>query len=66
MAATRVLLLKTGLDIGTISLIATAAGVAGPILLYWLVRGSMFGFLFERPARFWLTSKPRTALQPAE
>jgi uncharacterized membrane protein YcfT len=66
MAATRVLLLKTGLDIGTISLIATAAGVAGPILLYWLVRGSALRFLFERPAAFWLTSKPRTALQPAE
>ena len=68
MAATRSVLLKTGfmLDVGTMSLIVTLAGVAGPLLLYWLARGTMFGFLFERPATFWLTPKPRTALQPAE
>ena len=68
MAATRMLLIKTGLipDVGTMSLIVTLAGVAGPLLLYWLVRGTMFRFLFERPAAFWFTPKPRTALQPAE
>ena len=68
MAASRAVLLKTGAiaDIGTISLIVTAAGVVGPLLLFWLVRGTWFRFLFERPARFWLAPKPRPALQPAE
>jgi len=68
MAATRTVLLKTGLvaDIGTMSLIVTLAGVAGPLLLHWLVRGTTLRFLFERPAAFWLTPKPRAALQPAE
>jgi uncharacterized membrane protein YcfT len=68
MAATRIVLLKTGFvpDIGTMSLIVTLAGVAGPLLLYWLVRGTALRFLFERPAAFWLTPKPRTVLQPAE
>jgi uncharacterized membrane protein YcfT len=68
MAASRTVLLKTGLitDIGTVSLIVTAAGVVGPLLLFWLARGSWFRFLFERPVAFWLTPKPRSALQPAE
>jgi uncharacterized membrane protein YcfT len=68
MAASRTALLKTGLiaDLGTISLIVTAAGVIGPLLLFWLVRGTWLRFLFERPAAFWLTPKPRPALQPAE
>jgi uncharacterized membrane protein YcfT len=68
MAATRAVLLKTGVitDIGTISLLVTAAGVIGPLLLFWIVRGTALRFLFERPARFWLTPKPRLTLQPAE
>jgi hypothetical protein len=40
--------------------------VIGPLVLFWLVRGTWFRFLFERPAMFWLTPKPRPALQPAE
>ena len=68
MAATRVVLLKTGVvpDIGLMSAIVTTAGVIGPLLLFWLVRGTALRFLFERPARFWLTPKPRMVLQPAE
>jgi uncharacterized membrane protein YcfT len=68
MAASRTVLLKAGLipDIGTVALIVTAAGVIGPLLLFWLVRGTWFRFLFTRPAAFWLTPKPRPALQPAE
>ena len=52
MATTRVVLLKTGLipDIGTMSLITTAAGVIGPCILYALVQWTGWGkFLFERP-----------------
>jgi uncharacterized membrane protein YcfT len=68
MAATRVVLLKTGVvpDIGLMSVIVTTAGVVGPLLLFWLVRRTTLRFLFERPARFWLTPKPRMTLQPAE
>ena len=66
MAATRMLLFKTGVigDIGVISLIVTAAGVLGALALWWATRGTRLGFLFVRPARFGLT--PRLALQPAE
>jgi uncharacterized membrane protein YcfT len=68
MAASRAALLKSGLipDIGTVALIVTICGVLGSLCLYWLVRGTLFRFLFERPGMFWLAPKPRTALQPAE
>ena len=70
MAATRALLLKTGViaDVGTMSVIITAAGVIGSLALFWAVRGTWAKFLFERPAMFWLTAKPapKLALQPAE
>ena len=52
MAATRTLLLKTGVipDIGTISLIVTVVGVAGALALIWrLARHAGADFLFERP-----------------
>lgn len=51
MAATRVLLLRTGVipDLGTVSMIVTAVGVIAPLLLYWAVRGTRLRFLFERP-----------------
>jgi uncharacterized membrane protein YcfT len=67
MAATRVLLLKTGIigDVGVVSLIVTVAGVLGALAIWWAARGLRLDFLFERPARFWLTAKP-AALQPAE
>jgi uncharacterized membrane protein YcfT len=68
MAATRAVLLKTGMiaDIGLVSLIVTAAGVIGPLALFWLARGSRLDFLFRRPERFWLAPKHRLTLQPAE
>jgi uncharacterized membrane protein YcfT len=68
MAATRVLLLKTGLitDLGWVSIIVTAVGVIAPLLLYWLVRGTFMRFLFARPDSFWLTPARRPAMQPAE
>jgi uncharacterized membrane protein YcfT len=71
MAATRTLLIKTGIisDVGVMSVIVTVAGVIVPLGLFWLVRSTRANFLFERPARFWLTGKPvkkTPALQPAE
>ena len=68
MAATRIVLLKSGLigDIGTISLLVTLAGVVGALCWYWAARNTPFRLLFERPA--WARLKPgRTpVLQPAE
>jgi hypothetical protein len=66
MAVTRIVLLKTGIvtDIGTISLIVTAAGVIAPLVFHWLVRGTRFNFLFVRPDFFRIQPRPR--LQPAE
>ena len=71
MVATRTLLLKTGViaDVGTMSVVITAAGVIGSLALFWAARGTKAMFLFERPALFWLTAKPApkaAALQPAE
>jgi uncharacterized membrane protein YcfT len=72
MAATRVLLVKTGwiADVGTMSVIVTAAGVIGSLVLFWAVRGNWAKFLFERPTQFWLVPKsapkPKMTLQPAE
>jgi uncharacterized membrane protein YcfT len=71
MAATRTLLIKTGViaDVGVMSVIVTVTGVVLPLCLFWLVRGTWANFLFERPARFWLTGKPlkkSATLQPAE
>lgn len=71
MAATRVLLVKTGVisDVGLVSLIVTIAGVVGPLVLYWLVMRTGRGrFLFERPAAFRLdnASTRGRKLQPAE
>jgi uncharacterized membrane protein YcfT len=52
MAATRLLLLKSGLvsDIGVVSLIVTVVAVAVPLALHWAVRGTWARFLYERPA----------------
>jgi uncharacterized membrane protein YcfT len=68
MAASRGALLRTGViaDVGTVSLLVTAAAVVGPLLLFWMLRRSALRFLFERPQMFRLTPKPRLALQPAE
>ena len=68
MAAMRMALIKTGLisSIGLMSVLVTAAGVVGPLLLFWMLRNTPLRFLFTRPDRFWLALGPRVALQPAE
>lgn len=68
MAASRIVLLKAGVinDIGTISVIVTVIGVVGALCWWWAVRSTKLGFLFDRPAAFWLTPKPRMSLQAAE
>jgi uncharacterized membrane protein YcfT len=69
MAATRTLLLRSGLlpDIGMVSLIVTIMGVAGALLIWRIARAAHANFLFERPDAFWIAPKkagPR--LQAAE
>ena len=51
MAASRAVLLKTAYvsDLALVSLLVTAAGVAGPVLLFWMVRDTKASFLFRRP-----------------
>src|SRR3569833_2379392 len=69
MAATRTLLLKTGIipDIGTVSLIVTIAGVLGALLIWRAALAVHANFLFERPDAFWIAPrKRRTSLQAAE
>ena len=69
MAATRTLLLRTGLihDIGTISLIVTLIAVFGSLAIWRIALAAGANFLFERPAAFWIApKKARPALQPAE
>jgi uncharacterized membrane protein YcfT len=60
MAATRVLLLKSGLigDAGAVSLIVTAVAILVPLALSRFVRGTPLAFLFERPAIFRLPPHP--------
>lgn len=68
MAATRTLLLKTGVigDLGTVSLIVTTVAVVAPVLFFWLVRGTRLRFLFERPAWARLEPKRSSGLVAAE
>jgi uncharacterized membrane protein YcfT len=69
MAATRTVLLKTGVipDIGAVSLIVTVAGVAGALLIWRAALAVHANFLFERPAAFWIApKKPGAVLQAAE
>jgi uncharacterized membrane protein YcfT len=69
MAATRTLLLKTGLihDIGAVSLLVTTVSVIGALAIWWIALKAGANFLFERPAAFWIApKKPGKTLQPAE
>lgn len=52
MATTRTIFLKFApqIDLGLVSLIATSAGVVGPIMLYWITRNTPAAFLFRRPS----------------
>jgi uncharacterized membrane protein YcfT len=65
MAATRMLLQKTGLidDIGVVSLIVTAVAVAAPLILHAMVRNTWARFLYERPEAFKIEGRRDT---PAE
>ena len=69
MAATRTLLLRTGVipDIGTVSLIVTIAGVLGSLAIWQAALRLNVHFLFERPDAFWIAPKKRgPMLQAAE
>lgn len=68
MATTRTLLLKTGIipSIGAVSLIVTAVGIGGALLIWWATRGTKLDFLFRRPALFWIAPAKRPQLQAAE
>jgi uncharacterized membrane protein YcfT len=69
MAATRTLLLRSGLlpDIGTVSLIVTIIGVAGALAIWRIALKLHANFLFERPGAFWIAPKKASpVLQAAE
>ena len=69
MAATRTLLLRSGLihDTGTVSLIVTAVGVVGALVIWRAALALHANFLFERPDAFWIApKKPEPVLQAAE
>ena len=69
MAATRTLLLRTGIihDIGTISLVVTIVGVVGALAIWRIALKAGANFLFERPPAFWIApKKAQPALQAAE
>ncbi len=69
MAATRTLLLRSGLiaDIGTVSLIVTIVGVAGALAIWRVALAVHANFLFERPDSFWIAPKKAgPVLQAAE
>lgn len=61
MAVTRAVLLRfaPGMDLAFVSLFVTAAGVSGPLALYWLTRGTWASFLFARPEAFRLSTAKR-------
>ena len=69
MAATRTLLLRSGLvpDIGMVSLIVTIMAIAGSVAIWRLSLALHANFLFERPDAFWIAPKKAApALQAAE
>ncbi|MGH8222711.1 MAG: acyltransferase family protein [Woeseiaceae bacterium] len=64
MTVTHKLLRVTGWieDLGWMALFATAGGIAGALLMRWVVEGTRLRFLFERPGGFSLS---RHAITPA-
>jgi uncharacterized membrane protein YcfT len=68
MAVARTVLLKTGVipDLGTISVLVTAAGVVLPLVLYWAVRNTGARFLFQRPVWAHFAIARAARLAPAE
>ena len=67
MAGSRTILMKLGAigDPALLSLAVTAAGVAGPLVLFAVVRGGPLGFLFTRPACFRLAPRRQQDLARA-
>jgi uncharacterized membrane protein YcfT len=69
MAATRTLLLRTGIipDVGMMSLTVTLVGLFGALAIWRIALKVGANFLFERPDVFWIApKKPSAALQAAE
>jgi uncharacterized membrane protein YcfT len=68
MAATRTLLLKSGIigDIGMVSLIVTTVGIVGALAMWWAARRTPLSYLYVRPDGFRLVPGRRPSLQPAE
>jgi uncharacterized membrane protein YcfT len=69
MAATRTLLLRTGIvhDVGTMSLVVTLVALFGALAIWRIALKAGANFLFERPAAFWIAPKKiRPGLQAAE
>jgi hypothetical protein len=68
MAATRTLLVKTGLvpDVGVMALLITAGSVLGALAIWWSVRSTRANFLFERPDLLRIAPRVRVAMAPAE
>jgi uncharacterized membrane protein YcfT len=70
MAASRTLLLKTGLisDASTVSIIVMTIALLSPLVLYWLIEKTGWGkFLFERPTWADIPGTPgsRSYVKPA-
>jgi uncharacterized membrane protein YcfT len=69
MAATRMLLLHTGIihDVGMMSLTVTLSALFGALAIWQVAIRFGANFLFERPDAFWIASKKAgPALQAAE
>jgi uncharacterized membrane protein YcfT len=69
MAATRTLLLRTGIihDVGAMSLIVTMVALFGALAIWQIALRYGANFLFERPDAFWIAPKKTgPALQAAE
>jgi uncharacterized membrane protein YcfT len=65
MAATRSIGLKAmpNVNVDVLAALTTTAGLIGPILMFWLVRGTVLNFLFQRPS--WISLKRvETAAKP--
>jgi uncharacterized membrane protein YcfT len=61
MATARVLALRFVPQWGpdAISLLTTAAGITGPVILFWMTRNTLFRFLFRRPQWARLSLRPK-------
>jgi uncharacterized membrane protein YcfT len=69
MAATRTLLLRTGIvhDVGVVSLMVTLVALFGALAIWQTAIRFGANFLFERPDAFWIAPKKLApTLQPAE